>query len=438
MRELHRPDDSFGKLFPTQTPRPGFLYVPTQFSLPFTHCGKQYTFHTLTKQCVEAALPASAEAGGEYDELIRARFLVPQGTDEFGFYRSVLALLKLHDQRNRKPAYTILPTLGCNARCVYCFQQGMEQTGMTDETVEDTLRFILNDCGGKKITLSWFGGEPLLRQDVIDRISRGVWEAGIDYRGLMVSNGSLITPEMIGKMKELWRLERIQISMDGTEQDYIARKRYLRYRDDYHTVIEAVDRMSEAGIQVQVRNNVDENNIDGIPQFLNDLKEGVIHRKNVSVYLTPLYETMRGEYSEEVCTKILTMQDMVEAAGFAVTFERFNRALPTYHCMADAGGIVIAPNGDLHCCEDLPNGSKIGNVREGVAQKDARKAFIDMDRVPERCRTCAFLPDCIPVAACPKHGFLCRDSRMLLTVAALERIVDQAENDKQGEDTNEA
>ena len=46
------------------------------------------------------------------DELIGARFLVPEGTDEFSFYRSVLTLLKLHDRKNRKTAYTILPTLG--------------------------------------------------------------------------------------------------------------------------------------------------------------------------------------------------------------------------------------------------------------------------------------------------------------------------------------
>ena len=57
MRELHRPDDTFRKLFSEQTPRPGTFYVPSQFALSFSHRGKQYVFSTLTRQCVEEALP---------------------------------------------------------------------------------------------------------------------------------------------------------------------------------------------------------------------------------------------------------------------------------------------------------------------------------------------------------------------------------------------
>ena len=427
MRELHRPDDSFRKLFSEQTLRPGIFYVPSQFSLPFSHCGKQYVFNSLTRQCVEAVLPERAASGGEYDELIKARFLVPEGTDEFPFYRSVLTLLKLHDRKNRKPAYTILPTLSCNARCVYCFQQGMEQTGMTSETVEDTLRFIMNDCGGKKITLSWFGGEPLLRQDVIDRICTGVRDAGIDYKSLMVSNGSLITPETIEKMTDLWRLERIQISMDGAEEDYIARKRYLHCRDDYHNVIKAIDRMSEAGISVQIRSNVDENNIDSIPRFLDDLAAGIEHRENVSVYLSPLHEVMRKEQHLVIWHGILSLEESIRSAGFTVLLERFNPALPTYHCLADAAGIVIAPNGNLHCCEDFSKGSRIGSVREGIIDQGVRQAFVSMDQLPEKCRVCTFLPDCMPIVNCPRYGLLCKDDYALFAVTALGHIIEDEE-----------
>ncbi len=430
MRELHRPDDSFRKLLSEQTPRPGIFYVPSQFSLPFLHRGKQYIFNTLTKQCVKASLPECATAGEEYNELIKTRFLVPEGTDEFSFYHSVLTLLKLHDRKNRKPAYTILPTLGCNARCVYCFQQGMEQTGMTSETVEDTLRFILNDCGGKKIILSWFGGEPLLREDVIDRITAGVREAGIEYKSLMVSNGSLITPEMIRKMTDLWKLESILVSMDGAEEDYIARKRYLRYRDDYHTVIDAVDRMSEAGISVHVRCNVDEENIARIPRFLEDLSGRIADRKNIVVQFVPLYQVLRRDNGHGIWTGILALREKAIEAGLDSPFEYFNRQMPVIHCMADAGGIVIAPNGDLHCCEDLPKGSRIGTVKNGVTEQKVRTDFVSMCKLPEKCKACAFLPDCMPIVDCPKNGLICIEGRTFLTLAVLRRLIDQAEKEE--------
>lgn len=427
MRELHRPDESFGKLFPAQIPRSGIFYVPSQFLLPFSHCGRQYLFNTLTKQCVESVLPSTAIAGGEYEELIKARFLVPEGIDEYAFYRSLLTLRKLHDRKNLKPAYTILPTLGCNARCTYCVEEGMKPIGMTSETVEDTLRFILNDCGEKKITLSWYGGEPLLRQDVIDLISGGVRVAGVDYKGIMVTNGSLITPETIEKMTDLWRLERVQISMDGAERDYIARKRYLRYHDEYHNVIEASDRISEAGIAVQIRCNVDENNLGGVTQLLDDLSAGIRHKQNVSFYLAPLHQVMWGKYGVAVCEKILALQDAIRDAGFTLLFERFNHVMPTYHCMADAEGIVIGPDGGLYCCDDLLDSAWIGTVKDGITKPDARAAFIGADRIPEKCKACMFLPDCIPVMECPNSGMLCTEARTLFTLDTLRRIIDNNE-----------
>lgn len=431
MRELHRPDETFGKLIPAQTPRPGIFYISSQFSLTFSHRGKAYVFNTLTKQCVEAELPETTTAGAGYDNLIKARFLVPEDTDETAFYHSALALLRLYYLKKREPAYTILPTLGCNARCIYCFQEGLQQVGMTSETVEDTLRFILNDCDGKKVTLSWFGGEPLLREDVIDRISSGIKEAGVEYKSQMISNGSLITPAMIEKMVDLWHVRSIQISMDGAERDYIARKRYLTYRDDYHAVIDSIDRMSDADISVIVRCNADENNLSGVPRFLEDLSAGIENKKNVSVYLSPVYQELRKKDSIKLWRDILAMENRIEAAGFAVTFERIGFALSAFHCLSDANGIVIAPDGKLHCCEELAEGSVIGTVHEGINDPNARQVFARIQPVPGKCEGCMFLPTCMPFPTCPKFGLLCREGYKLLTLDTLKKLID---NDTKGKE----
>ena len=62
------------------------------------------------------------------------------------------------------------------------------------------------------------------------------------------------------------KLNNIQISMDGAEEDYKLRKSYRSYEDHYHGVMDAVSRMSEAGITVTIRCNVDEGNWGAIPQ----------------------------------------------------------------------------------------------------------------------------------------------------------------------------
>ena len=52
--------------------------------------------------------------------------------------------------------------------------------------------------------------------------------------------------------------------------------------------------MSEAGIRVTIRCNVDENNWDRIPRYLADLENGIAHKAHVSIYLSPLYAVRGG------------------------------------------------------------------------------------------------------------------------------------------------
>jgi len=219
MLEIKKPDAALAKFLPPASPRPGIKYIPSQYALPFTHGGKDYIFHNLTKQCVEGALPASARAGEGWDELIAAHFLVPENKDECAWYNQISALMRAYSRKKGIRGYTILPTFGCNARCVYCYEEGMKQVTMTPEIEEQVIRYILGTHEGDKVKLSWFGGEPLLGVRTIDRVCEGMREAGLDYKSSMISNGSLITPEIVKKMASDWNLSHIQISMDGADGD---------------------------------------------------------------------------------------------------------------------------------------------------------------------------------------------------------------------------
>ena len=120
IKEIRKPDAKLVKLLPPVCPRPETTYIPSRFALPFAHNGKSYVFHNLTKQCIEGALPASAQAGEGYDDLIAAQFLVPENKDECAYYSQISALMRAYSKKKGIRGYTILPTLGCNARCVYC------------------------------------------------------------------------------------------------------------------------------------------------------------------------------------------------------------------------------------------------------------------------------------------------------------------------------
>ena len=434
MKEIKKADSSIKKLLKPQTPQEGTEYVPSLFTLPFSHQGKSYVFHTLTKQCLEAVLPEACSAGMGYDALIETYFLVPRGKDELALYAGILALMKVYGRREAIRTYTILPTFACNARCVYCYEEGSVPLTMSAETEEQLVRYILDTCEkDKPLLIRWFGGEPLLCVNTIDRVSRALTEAGVDFSSSMVSNGSLITSEIVEKMTGPWKLRDIQISMDGAEEDYRRRKRYIEYRGTYRGVMEAVSCMSAAGISVSIRCNVDEENLPSIPRYLEDMREGVENKERVSIYLSPLYGARYGENDLQIWREVLSLAPRIKAAGFRSLSEG-DSALEFRidHCMADKGFPVIAPDGSLYPCEHCPPETRYGDIRTGVTDGKARSEYCRTDRIREKCRGCAFLPLCTPFATCPIGDLYCKQVQEMLTLKALHRLAEKADREEDG------
>ena len=431
MKEILNPDATLQKLLPKASPRPEITYIASQFAVPFAHKDRQFVFHTLTKQCVESELPASAKAGEGYDELIAAQFLVPEDRDECAYYSSISALMRLHGRKKGIAQYIILPTSGCNARCIYCFEENRKPVTMTQKITEQTIRYILDTHADGEVEIEWFGGEPLLCPDIIDRISEGLRDAGIDYRSSMITNGSLITPEIIRKMTGLWNLTEIQVSMDGAERDYRFRKRYYADRDQYRAVMDAISQMSEAGIEVSIRCNVDEENWDGIGQFLDDLNAGVQNKQNVGLFFAPLNAARLTDRDTVLWEKIVNMRPLIEQAGFKpMESDGLRLQFRTFHCMADSDSAVIDSDGTLHACNEFPDGSRYGDIFNGVTDAAAKKAFCRTDRIREKCRKCPYLPDCTGFASCPVQDKHCREVREIITLYDLRRLIDKADENR--------
>ena len=437
MKEIRKPDKTLVKLLPRQKPTPGVVYVRSQFTLSFERDGKSYAFNTLTRQFVEATLPERCKAGEGCDELIETLFLVPEGKDECAFYNSISALMRAFARKKGNGGYTILPTMACNARCVYCYEEGAVPISMTPETADQVVRYILDSRRGDRVRLAWFGGGPLLRPEIIDRVCQGLRDAGIDYRSSMVSNGSLITPEIIAKMTGDWRLRKIQISMDGAEPDYIRRKRYCVYRNDYRRVLDAIDALSEAGVWVSVRCNVDEENWGGIPQFVEDLESSVDCKDKVRVYLSPLFSVRSGENDMPFWEKVVGARRMIEGAGFATSSALGGKSgFRVNHCMADGGGVVIMPDGSLYPCEHCPAESRFGDVWRGVTDEAARREFCRTDRTREQCRNCPFLPECTSFASCPVHDYHCREVHELMALDMLAQVLEKSKESDASEEND--
>lgn len=112
----------------------------------------------------------------------------------------------------------VVVTRRCNLACGYCNEYDKTSKPVAKETL---FRVIdkLHDLG--TITLELTGGEPLLHPDIVE-VLRYARDRGIPRRR-MISNGFLLTREMIEKLNEVG-LYQLSISVDGVEPNETTEK----------------------------------------------------------------------------------------------------------------------------------------------------------------------------------------------------------------------
>ncbi len=439
MIEIHKKDKLIRKILPDQKLHSDAVYVLSQFVLSRAIDDSMVLFSTLTKQCYilpsghtfDKPFAASEILSDPINhQLVKDHFLVPQGSDECGFYNKFSYIARAFRKSSGYYSYTILPTFACNARCVYCYEQGTAPASMTLETADQTAEFILKTRKkAQKISIVWFGGEPLLRPDIIDRICERLRNEAVEFDSLMISNGSLITDEIVQKMKRNWNLDYIQISMDGAEDDYRQRKNYYKYDNTYNAVMRGIGLMADAGISITVRLNIDYDNIDSINEVLEDLSAEIGNKEKVAVQLAPLYGVRTSENDLELWKKAIELSPIISEHGFiAGRLADADRVFRVFKCMADdyTGNVLIMPDGKLSPCQHCPEESIFGNIWDGVTEPDRLRRFTASDQTREKCRSCVFLPDCTSFANCPVQDRHCKEMRMMKAQLMIESMYKKA------------
>ena len=402
--------ESFEKVLRKNKLSENKVYRFSQFLFRYSESERYLIYHTMTREIIELtaeewkALSQIGESPQSYDfivehgltELAAKCYLVDFDCDDVHLYEQTVFLLKtMSGKKKGLDSYVIFPTTGCNARCIYCFEEGYEVKTMTLETADKLVEFICQTRQQDTITLRWFGGEPLAAAHIIRHVCAELKRREIPFKSRMVTNASLLTKEMAEEAKQAWNLKKVQVSLDGAKEDYMLRKNYYNpQKHNYDTVMRSIHYFAEAGIKVNLRVNVDEENISRIEQFLYDLKAEFGDMHMIVVYLTPLYQAQQREAIIQLYKEILRLNDIMEQIGVPRTEKQ--PATRLNYCMADSVGrsIVITPDGLFNHCEHLPEHRSWGDIIHGVTDPELYKMLQKPVEPDESCKTCAFLPSC--------------------------------------------
>lgn len=173
---------------------------------------------------------------------------------------------------NRHLVLTINPTLDCNFKCDYCFEEEKERGCMSVETCDKLIEFIRRFHDLKKIDVTWFGGEPLLYPKVIDVLSAKIKDLDIDYEADIITNGYLLTIPVIEKLSE-WKVKFVQITIDGLPEVHNQRRVLKSGEGTFDKIIANIDNLlAMTDIYVSIRVNIDKRNEDGFVDIFRYLR----------------------------------------------------------------------------------------------------------------------------------------------------------------------
>jgi len=305
---------------------------------------------------------------------------------------------------------------------------------MTEATADRLADFICETKREGPAKLRWFGGEPLMAVPVIRRVCAALERRGVDFVSGMVTNASLLSPDLAREARERWHLREAQVSLDGAREDYAARKRYAQPdRHNYDGVLLAIRSLAELDIRVRLRVNVDMDNISRLDGFLEELAAEFGGMHAVSLYLAPLFQAQTGTDCEPLLQAIFALRDRIRALGLARAEGEKKPALRLRYCMADGleDSVVISPEGLLYACEHLPGQRPWGSMFDGVTDGALYAAARSPREIDPQCADCPFLPRCTPFyrRGCPDWAASCRMWAQLETEEELRLLLRGVEAD---------
>ena len=423
MKEITTVAEPLDSLLNKQEVEDGQMYRPMSFVVEQPVDEGLLLYHTMTKAMLllsqeEARLYKSRPAS--LPQLIEKWFLVPTAHDDRLLSRQVRDVIKLTREKKKGiTGYTILTTTDCNARCFYCYEKGRPRRPMSKDTALRTAQYIIDHCEKQKVSISWFGGEPLFNKSVITTICNKLSEAGIDYSSSMISNGYLFDDNTIKEAVETWRLKSIQITLDGTEAVYNRSKAYIyKGGNAYQRVIANIHCLLDAGIRVSIRLNIDVHNADNLMELTDELHQEFGSNDKLTVYLHMLFEMSDGSVAiKHEHERKMMFEKMKEIEAKLVDYGLYeikplSEDIKISHCMADNGhSVVIEPSGNIGKCEHYSEDHYIGHIDSDDCDEAMVERFRECHNEIEACATCFDYPNCIRLKLCEDNAYCYPEAR---------------------------
>lgn len=372
-----------------------------------------YSLFFSTKQASLALVPdevltdlQNGKDAGEYtDELAQLGMLVPDLAAER------LEVFDYMNEINRlNPGVNIAVILGlaCNFSCVYCYEGNMKgNRKMSDETAEQLVEYAKKrmTSGKKKLTLDFYGGEPLLYMDLIKKISAPLktWAdtQNIKYGFSLVSNGSLMTREVVQKLLPLG-LHAVKITLDGPPETHDHLRPYTSGEPSFADILANIRDCIDL-VKIGIGGNFTRDTFGKFPELITHLLEaGITPEMTGALQFSPVNQSADKYANPDFSGGCRSSDEpwVAEATLFLkkeTLLKKFKvPKIKPSPCMVEINdAFTVNHDGALYKCPAMIGHEHlaVGDLWTGTA--DYRSTYrVGRWQEEVKCRDCAYLPLC--------------------------------------------
>ena len=349
-----------------------------------------------------------------FKKLCENGFYVEDCFDEF---ETLQRLNQAVVNNDRNYFIIINPTLACNYKCWYCYENHIPHSKMSEETLDRVYKHMVNVIKThtklQSFCISFFGGEPLLHfKDIILPIihfyNRLCEENDISFTGIgFTSNGGLLNSEIVETLAQYKNVQ-FQITLDGGKNEHNRIRHSHKGEDTYTLILRNVMLLLKNNMEVRLRINYTSDCLNSLTQIADDLNVLSYEEK------TRLNVDFHQVWQERILSKDLDgVRDVVnyfDRKKFKMTFNDVN--MLRNPCYGDKRNTaVINYNGDIYKCtaNDFTKVNREGYLDEkgNIVWLKSQDYRTNIRFKNGQCRSCRIAPLC--GGGCSRH-LIARDA----------------------------
>lgn len=153
-------------------------------------------------------------------------------------------------------------TQKCNLNCKGCYSDDDQRNTLVDASFGRICKAIkeLSDFGIQSLVIS--GGEPFLRDDLVEIVSYAKTNCGIPSVAVL-TNGTRLGEAVLKRLAPI--IDLLSVSFDGCSEEAVA---YIRGEQRFRQLVNAVQSIKKAGISAHIIPTIHSKNVKDIEDYV--------------------------------------------------------------------------------------------------------------------------------------------------------------------------